>query len=144
MCGAAIEEGDDGCQKLFEDVLALEYSNPVCGRTHLITVDCYALQHSEVRRAQSSAFHLLRLGWILMRDGNPQIGKTDLDFKRYVGDLRHFPHLEAPENRGSVTIVDLVLAKNAEEHGKTALVWAKSVWNAWEIHHAWALKILGV
>ena len=144
MCGSLVEGGEEGCQKLFEKVLALEYSDLAFGAVHLITVDCYALQHSEIHRPYSNAFHLLRLGWIQLRDGNPKIGKTDLDFKRYAKDLRTFPFLQPPKDRGKITIVDVANALDAAAHKKIVEAWGKETWDAWAAYHAWVDKLLGI
>ncbi len=134
--------GTETCQKLFEEVLAQEYTNPDYGAVHLMAVDCYALQHSEIHRPHSNAFHLLRLGWMLLRDGDPKIGKTDLDFKRYARDLRRFPYLEPPKDRGNITVADVARAKSAKVHKKTVRAWADCVWRAWSGHHLWVQNML--
>ncbi len=146
MCKARIEgnyaAAEDGCQKLFERVLALEYSDAVYGGAHLLTVDCYALQHSEIHRPNSNAFHLLRLGWTLNRVRVPKLGQTDNDFKRYAVDLRSFPYLEAPKNRGKITVVDVAETVEPKDHMKAVCVWAGAVWRAYGAHHPWVRKKL--
>jgi hypothetical protein len=142
MCRAKVAGGEDGCQKLFERVLAKEYSDPAYGAVHLLTVDCYALQHSEAHRPHSNAFHLLRLGWILERDGNAKIGKTELDFKRCAKGLRNFPFLDPPKDRGRITIADIPLDKGAAEHVRRVAEWARAVWETWEAHHQWVRERL--
>lgn len=134
---------EDACQQVYESVLAQEYSDPVYGAAHLLTVDCYALQHPEARRPNSIAFHLLRLGWTLNRVRIPKLGRTDNDFKRYAYDLRDFPYLEAPRNRGSVTVVD-VSEIDPKEHMKAVCIWAGSVWKAYGVHHYWVGRKLEI
>ena len=46
-CGAAAEQGKAGCLKLFEEILAREFSDYRYGRIHRLTVDAYSLQHPE-------------------------------------------------------------------------------------------------
>ncbi|HLJ28269.1 MAG TPA: DUF5946 family protein [Candidatus Angelobacter sp.] len=43
-CGAPVG-GADGCQKLFDEVLARELSDPLYFSANRTTMDCYALQH---------------------------------------------------------------------------------------------------
>lgn len=147
MCKARLDgfypEPEEGCQAVFERVLAREYSNPVYGQAHLVTVDCYALQHPEPRRLNSNAFHLLRLGWTINRYNFSRLGKTENDFKRYAYDLRQFPYLESPTDRGRVTVADITQA-DPEAHMKAVCAWAGSVWKAYEVHHCWVLKKLGI
>ncbi len=48
LCGAKIEGDSTVClNRYFGEVLNREYSNSDYGSVHLLTVDCYALQHSE-------------------------------------------------------------------------------------------------
>ena len=42
-CGGVVPGGTAGCRKFFEELLALEYSDPAYGAVHLLTVDAYAL-----------------------------------------------------------------------------------------------------
>ena len=139
MCKAKVVGGEEGCQKLFERVLKKEYSNPAYGGVHLLTMNCYALQHSEIHRKNSNAFHLLRLGWMLAREKDKKIGKTELDFRSYAKDLRNFPFLSPPQNRGKMTIADIPLDKDAKVHARCVVKWANEVWRAWEAHHQWVL-----
>jgi hypothetical protein len=147
MCKARIEgcclAAEEECFGLFEQVLAREYSDPGYGEAHLLTVDCYALQHPEVHRPNSNAFHLLRLGWTLNRVRIPKLGRTDSDFKRYAYDLRDFPCLEAPRNRGGITVADIKEA-DPEEHMKAVCIWAGSVWKAYGMHHHWVSRKLEI
>ncbi|MDQ2717727.1 MAG: DUF5946 family protein, partial [Chloroflexota bacterium] len=43
-CGAVLSEGST-CQKIFEEFLGLEYTNPVYGQVHFLTVACFMIQH---------------------------------------------------------------------------------------------------
>lgn len=44
--------------------------------------------------------------------------------------------LEPPASSGEVTVLDMLGAKNPDEHAKLAREWAKSLWEAWADHHA--------
>jgi len=142
MCRARVG-GAEACQKLFEAVLGQEHASMADGTVYLMIIDCYALQHPELRRPRSNAFHLLRLGWIILRADNPKIGKTDSDFRRYAHDLRCFPSLEPPLNRGTLTIADVAAAQDDEERKTIIYAWADAVWLAWSDHHAWVRETLG-
>ncbi|WP_199617176.1 DUF5946 family protein [Paenibacillus alkalitolerans] len=43
-CGAVLPEGRT-CQSLFDEFLALEFSNPGYGQVHFLTVACFMTQH---------------------------------------------------------------------------------------------------
>ena len=59
-CGADVAGGQAGCQQLFDEVLAREYSDYRYAREHRLTVDAYSLQHPDeyMRSAKSYAAHL--------------------------------------------------------------------------------------
>jgi hypothetical protein len=141
-CGAVVPGGKAGCRRLFEEVLALEYSDPAYGAVHLLTVDAHALQHSEDHGPQSNAFHLLRLYVLLERGGDPRIGWNPQWLKAQIGNTHKLPFLEAPENRGKMTIADVYGAETPEEHAERVWRWARSVWEAWSDYHEWTRQWL--
>lgn len=141
-CGANVPGGVEGCRRLFEEVLALEYSDLAYGAVHLLTVDTRALQHSEDHGPRSNAFHLLRLCVLLERGGAPRIGWNPQWLKAQIGNTHGLPFLEAPENRGEMTIADVHGAVTPEEHAERVWRWARSVWEAWSDYHEWVRQWL--
>jgi hypothetical protein len=144
LCGA-LTGGLEKCRgTFFGDVLAREGADPSgYGSVHLLTVDCYALQHSEDHGPRSNAFHLLRLRW-LMIGGDPGLEQKELGPIPYIMEkfYRDLPFLEPPKNRGDVTILDVYNSRSPEEHIETSYRWAISVWEAYEAHHGWAVETL--
>ena len=141
-CGAAVPGGAAGCQNLFHEILALEYADPAYGAVHLLTVDAYVLQHSEEHGPRSNAYHLIRLGWLLERGGDPGIGQSGPRSRAIAEGYRGFPYLEPPANRGAVTVADVHGATTPEEHARRVWRWARSVWGAWAEYHEWARQWL--
>jgi len=137
-CGANVFGGMDGCNKLFEDILTLEYGDPSCGAVHLLSVDAFVLQHSEMHGPRSNAFHLIRLGWLLEKNGDPRIGRGGTRLKKVLQGYRNFHFLPPPESRGEITVAEVVGAAGSEEHAERVRRWAYSVWQAWTPHHEWA------
>jgi hypothetical protein len=43
-CGAVLAEGQT-CQAIFDEFMALEFTDPGYGRVHFLTVACYMIQH---------------------------------------------------------------------------------------------------
>lgn len=43
-CGASLPEGRS-CQEIFDEYLALEFSDPGYGAVHFLTVSCFMIQH---------------------------------------------------------------------------------------------------
>lgn len=140
MCGAIVPDGLASCLAAFEEVCAREYSDPAFGAVHLLTVDAYALQHSEEHGPRSNAFHLLRLGRLLERGESPAIGSRPPREagKAFEGRYRAFPELKPPTDRGTLTIADVHGAPDSDEHAARVRGWARSAWEAYRDHHEWA------
>ncbi|MBU0702309.1 MAG: hypothetical protein KKC18_00385 [Chloroflexi bacterium] len=141
-CGAVVPGGTEGCQGLFHDILALEYTDPAFGAVHLLTVDAYALQHSENHGPRSNAYHLIRLGWLLEQGGDPRLGQSGPRSRAIAEGYKGFLFLEPPASRGRVTVVDVHSAATPEEHAERVRRWAGSVWEAWSDYHEWACQWL--
>ena len=137
-CGAIVPGGTEGCHALFAEVLALEYTDPSYAAAHLLTVDAHALQHSEDHGVKNNAFHLIRLCWILEHGGDPRIGQGPRWLQVQFDGLPEVPALEPPARRGEVTVADVHGASGPEDHVERVRRWARSVWEAWNDHHAWA------
>ncbi|HLX64523.1 MAG TPA: DUF5946 family protein [Planctomycetota bacterium] len=140
MCGAPVPAGFERCRAVFEEVCAREYSDPAFQGVHLLTVDAYALQHSDECGPRSNAFHLMRLCLLLEHDGDPRLGARPprAQAKAFEHDLRGFPFLTPPSRPGTLTVADVIGAQDSAEHSERVWRWARSVWDAWEPHHAWA------
>ncbi len=141
-CDASLKENEK-CDTLFEKVLEREYSNPEYGAVHLLTVDCYAIQHSEIHGPRSNAFHLLRLSFILHYGSSPAIGFQDKRLDALVKrKYRDFPNLRAPNYRGNITVADVIEATNPQEHRRLVMQWAQAVWDAYGAYHQWVDEII--
>jgi hypothetical protein len=141
-CGAVAAEGKAGCLKLFEEVIAREFSDYSYGKIHRLTVDAYSLQHAEryMRSGKSFAAHLTGIYAALesedavtvnqkMRkwlDANPKIEKP----------------VELPRRSGKLTIAFVHNAADADEHCRRVREWAQEVWSAWREHHALAKQLI--
>jgi hypothetical protein len=78
----------------------------------------------------------MRLHFILYRYSSPAIGFRDKRLNRLVRQkYRGFPDLKAPEDRGSVTVADVLEAANPQEHRRRVELWSQSVWKAYIVHH---------
>jgi|GEM_PF-3222924 len=90
----------------------------------------------EMHGPRSNASHLLRLSYILHYGSSPAIGfqdkRLDILTKR---EYRSFPNLTPPDDRGRITVADVVDALGPEEHQKRVMQWAQAVWNAYRAHH---------
>lgn len=135
-------EGQAGCLKLFEEVIAREFSDYRCGKTHRLTVDAYSLQHPAryMRSGKSFAAHLTGIYTALEAEDALAVNKT---MRKWLDSN---PKIEKParlpERRGNLTITFIHSAAGADEHIKRVREWAQEVWSAWFEHHALAKQFI--
>lgn len=142
-CGATVEEGKAGCLKLFEEILAREFSDYRYGKIHRLTVDVYSLQHpgTYMSSGKSFAAHLTGMCAALEYQDALALNQTVQKW------LSKNPKIEKPtylpEQRGNLTIAYIHSAADADEHIKRVQEWARDVWGAWSEHHDLARRLIG-
>ena len=141
-CGAVVAEGKAGCLKLFEEVIAREFSDYRYGKVHRLTVDAYSLQHPEtyMRSGKSFAAHLTGIYAALESEDALAVNQKMQKW------LSANPKIEKPaglpRQRGKLTITFIHSAACADEHNKRVREWAREVWSAWSEHHALAKQLI--
>ena len=139
-CGALVG-GREECQKLFDEVIAREFSNPTYFGVHRTTVDCYALQHPERYCASFKSFaaHLTGLCCAMEYGKDPAMMRAihiGLDGPR----ARQRPAFI--RDRGQTTIESVYQAADAAAHRVAVQAWAASTWKAWSQYHQLARTLL--
>ena len=139
-CGADVG-GREDCQKLFDEVIAREFSNPAYFGVHRTTVDCYALQHPDRCCASFKSFaaHLSGLCATMEHGNDPAMMRAI-----HIGlDGRHDrPRPPFVEQRGEVTIESIHATSDVVAHREAVHAWAISVWQAWSKYHDLARTLL--
>ena len=142
-CGAMVAGGKAGCLKIFEEILAREFSDYRYGRIHRLTVDAYSLQHPDryMRSGKSFAAHLTGMYAALE-------GEDALSTNRVVQKwLSTNPQIDKPAylpgRRGDLTVTYIHGAADADEHIERVREWAREVWGAWSEHHDLAKRLIG-
>src|SRR6267143_3363071 len=134
-CGAVVAEGKAGCLKLFEEILAREFTDYRYGKIHRLTVDAYSLQHPDgyMRSGKSFAAHLTGMCAALEYEESSTVNQTVQKW------LSKNPKIDKPsrlpELRGNLTITYVHSASDADEHTERVREWARDVWSAWSEHH---------
>ncbi len=124
------------CWRLYGEVLTREYADVRYGRVHRLTVDTYAAQHPGTASPQSIrsvAIHLIGLHTVLEQNVSPQ--NTYETIQRAAGKERTYWWLEPPADMGPMTVRDVHLASDPQEHERLVWAWSRSVWRAWAMHH---------
>ena len=135
-CGAAVAGGRIGCQTLFDEVLAREFSDYRYGRLHRLTVDAYSLQHPAeyMRSGKSYAAHLTGMCAAMESDDARAINEA---VQRWLNGSKTFDRPGDPPQgkRGTLTILHVHGARDSDEHFACVREWARSVWDAWHGYH---------
>jgi uncharacterized protein DUF5946 len=124
------------CWSLFTEILGAEFGNAVLfGQVHQLTVDSYAVQHPGGRHPDKSvAVHLSGMHLMLDRGVAPTTATRLL--QRLADSRPDWPHFPPPENRGFLTIGDVVRSGSLEAHVESVRKWAREVWGTWAPRHA--------
>lgn len=124
------------CWSVYCEVLGAEYQDAVLfGRVHQLTVDSYAAQHAGGPHPDKSVcIHLVGLHLALEHGIAPPEVPAGLQALARV--VRAWPRFEPPEGFGSITALDVALARSAEEHASLVRSWAQETWERWKPHHA--------
>lgn len=147
-CGAPSVDGLDGCLALFGTLGAREFSDTDYFPMHRLTVDAYCLQHPEqyMVSTKSAAAHLAAMCWSM------EIGRSihmPVPLQLWVDGPRTYVRIPPPpfRERGSITIADVIGAKNPKDYETQVWKWAKSAWCAWSNHweqaRAWTQAAIG-
>jgi len=141
QCGAPVRGGRAGCQRLFDEVLALEFGDYRYAREHRLMVDAYALQHPAeyMRSAKSYAAHLTGVCAALEGDGTADVNRA---VQKWLNGPQAFerPDHPGPRQRGGLTILHVHEAGEPEEHARRVRAWARSAWEAWRAYHSLARR----
>jgi hypothetical protein len=137
-CGAAVADGEAGCQRLFDVLLARDFSDPLFFSTHRMAVDTYSLQHPEryCASAKSLAAHLISLHCMLEEGGNQSVG--DESIHRWLNGARPLQKPELPTFRGGITVAEVVVSETPAEYKAAVHRWAASTWAAYSSLHTLA------
>lgn len=133
-----------GCWKLYCEILAREYGIWMYPEIHRLTVDAYAAQHPTFvpnqKSAQSVTVHLIGIYLALFKKMKPD------DINKWINRFLHlreepFEWLTPPPDLGAITVADVAMATNMEDHVKIVNKWARSVWKAWTPYHKDIIKL---
>jgi hypothetical protein len=142
-CGAVVAEGKVGCLKIFEEIIAREFSDVRYGRIHRLTVDAYSLQHPDkyMRSGKSFAAHLTGMSAAL--EGEAALATNQAVQKWLSMNPQVEKPANIPERRGGLNITYIRSAADADEHVKCVREWARDVWDSWSEHHDLAKRLIG-
>lgn len=137
-CGLVVEGGTAGCQAIFEELTARDFSLVAYFRVHRMLVDTYCLQHPDPYciSAKSLAAHLMGLCWLIEHDGARAVGSEKL--REWLDGTSRLDKPELPSFRGKLTIADVHHTADPAAHGEAVERWARSTWEAYSPLHALA------
>lgn len=143
-CGAVVAEGKAGCLKLFEEILAREFSDYRYGKIHRLTVDAYSLQHPDkyMRSGKSFAAHLTGMCAALESEDALTLNQTVQKWMSTNPKIDKPARLPPPKQRGRLNIAYIHSAPDAGEHVRRVREWARDVWAAWSAHQELARRLI--
>jgi hypothetical protein len=142
-CGAVVAQGTAGCLKLFEEILAREFSDYRYGRIHRLTVDTYSLQHPDSYMKSGKSFVAHLTGMCAAFEFEDTFALNQAMQKWLSTNPKIQKPAEIPNERGTLTVTYVHAAVDAEEHIKRVREWARDVWPAWSQHHGLAKQLIG-
>ncbi|HKR61098.1 MAG TPA: DUF5946 family protein [Pyrinomonadaceae bacterium] len=141
-CGAAVAEGKAGCLKIFEEILAREFSDYRYGRIHRLTVDTYSLQHPDAYMLSGKSFAAHLTGMCAALEYKDAFAINRVVQKWLSKNPKIDKPVSLPLQRGKLTILYVHSAADAEEHTSRVQEWARDVWEAWSAHHDLARELI--
>jgi hypothetical protein len=141
-CGARAVGGEEGCNRLFQEVVGREFSQAELFRVHRLTVDAYSLQHPDryMKSAKSAVAHLTGMCWAMEGDDDPSVS---IALSRFLDGNPEFTRPEpppAPGMRGEMTVLDVHSATDSPAHVERVRAWAAQAWESWSYHHEQARR----
>ena len=123
------------CWAQYGEVLAREYSDAGYWASHRLLTDAYCGQHSigEDRRARQSLH--IHLAALMMHFEDLVEDDRIVAFLRKAASVKEFGFLEMPSKNATVGIGEIYAADSAAKHGEAVAVYARRVFDAWEVHH---------
>lgn len=124
------------CRALYGEVAGYAATDPVrLARWHQTCVDAYGAQHvGPDSRPIGVAFALNGLYLVFER------GLTGVQAREAHGYLANtvssWPHFDPPGSAGDVTVFDVAMAEDADDHIARVERWGRAVWDAWRHVHA--------
>jgi hypothetical protein len=141
-CGAKVEGGAPGCQRLFDQVsLRLTTSGNLAYTVRRLAVDCYCLQHPDTYcvSAKSLAAHLTGLCWAMEFDGREPGLKA---VQAWLNGRVPLVKPEIPASHGLLTVHDVFTDRGPL--GPAVDRWGRSTWSAYTDLHSTARRWVAV
>ncbi len=140
FCGADYLKGIFECMDNYNNGLELlDFNNSEHHLSRFLSVDAHALQHPEIHGRWSNHFHLTRLNLILDKNQTWNYKKSPL-LSDYLNTYKLLKPNEAllipkPQDRGRLTVKDLIKTTNSNECIDLIKEWANEVYNSWSSSH---------
>ena len=146
-CGLVVAGGVEGCQALFDDESARQYSDNRFATRRRMVVDAYCLQHAEryCVSAISLAAHLTGLCIAMEHRGREE--QLNAAVQRWLSRRPDLVKPPLPVKRGPLTIAAVLAATDLIDHRAAVDGWARGTWDAYAALHpvarAWVSRVTG-
>ncbi len=144
-CGSKVTGGVVACHENVHHLSnILDFNNPNHFQARFMSVDALALQHSELHGPWNNHIHLTRLYLIFEHklhwdySKTPKLSHIINQYKKHKTETLPPPPLLG---RGELTTADLLTTTTANEAIAMVQLWAKSVFDAYGMHHQLVSKL---
>lgn len=117
-------------QERYNALLCYTWAHPDPAFIHQLAVDAYALQHATpATKPIGVAFPLIGLYLHIEKGFNGK--EVQRAHVRLGKQRKQWPRFAMPEDRGSVTLGDVLRAAPGPDRDQTIEKWCRSAWEAW-------------
>lgn len=136
-CGLEIAGGREGCQALFDELLARQFADPRYARLHRLMVDAYCLQHAEEYCASAKSL-MAHLGGACCTFGHGNEPGVHQSLLRSLNGAPAIERPPIPASCGGITIADLAAVSDPDLYLCMVEKWARCVWESYAALHPFA------
>jgi hypothetical protein len=124
-----------GCWAAYTELIGRQLSELGLGEARTLSVDVYMAQHPGVAGRQASQSVWVHLVGLCLSLEHGYDGAASARAKaRLAAHGATFEWLDPPASLGSLTVLDVLSAVDADAHRTAVRQWAISVWAAWAPH----------
>lgn len=120
-------------QQLFDELSCYTLAHPSPGFLHQLAVDAHTAQTAtEASRTIAIFFALMGLYLVVEKGWTGR--QVQLAHMRLAPRKSQLPRPALPQNRGEITVADVLLASPGEARDRAVHAWCESVWKAFCAH----------
>lgn len=118
-------------QKFYDELSYYTLSHPNPSFIHQNVVDAYAAQHAD-NKTKSIKLTFALVGLYLLLEKNFTGRQVQIAHMRMGRFKKNWPQFKLPDERGTITITDVLAKPEGKERDEMIRKWCASVWEAYK------------